>query len=75
LTSDEVGVVSVRVTITNGNGTTYESGNAVEVSPGTGLWSYMATASLSPGMPVEINVVAADRPGGTAVQNIPFTIP
>lgn len=75
LTSDDVGVVNVHVTITDGNGTTIESGNAVESVIGTGHWSYMATASIAPGIPVNINVVATDRPGGTAVQSIPYTIP
>lgn len=73
-TEDDTGVVSVQVSITDGNGTTYESGNAVEVKSGGGEWTYTTTTLMSPGMPVQINVVAKDRPGGTAEQNIPVTI-
>jgi hypothetical protein len=75
ITSDDVGVVNVRVTITDTTGTVIESGNAIEASFGTGCWAYMATVSIAPGYPVNINVVAEDRPGGTAVQNVPLTIP
>lgn len=71
---DDVGVVSVRVTITDNNGIVLESGNAIETSSGSGRWSYITTTFIGPDFPVNINVVAMDRPGGTAVQDMPLTI-
>jgi hypothetical protein len=67
--SDEFGVASVHVALTNlQNGAAIESGNAVETAPGSGLWVYTATVAVnSGGTTVKIDVVATDRPGGTAV--------
>ena len=69
LTADDVGVVSVNVTLKNGQGNLIESGNAVEYPVGTGQWSYTATAAVASGTSVTAYVTAADRPGGMATQN------
>ena len=61
---DDFGVVAVHVTILNGSGVTVESGNAV---PDAGGWVYTATQTLTSGTNAVVNVVATDRPGGTAV--------
>ena len=66
---DDFGVASVHVTITdsdNGNAL-IESGNAVETAVGSGQWVYTATAAVPAGTELKVNVVATDRPGGTAV--------
>jgi len=68
---DDFGVASVHVSITdsdNGNAL-IESGNAVETAVGSGHWVYTATAAVPAGTELKVNVVATDRPGGTAVIN------
>ncbi|MBC7876575.1 MAG: hypothetical protein H7Y59_05330 [Anaerolineales bacterium] len=66
--SDDFGVMSVRVTITNAqDNALIESGDAIETGSGSGLWLYSATNAVSNGTDVNISVVATDRPGGTAV--------
>ena len=67
---DDFSVASVHVTLTTfQTDEAIESGNAVETAPGSGLWLYTATAAMPAGTNVRINVVAADRPGGTAVDS------
>jgi hypothetical protein len=66
-TIDDVGVVRVQITITDGQGLSLESGLAVEKSPGNGSWIYTAKSAVPAGKTVTFNVVATDRPGGTAV--------
>ena len=61
---DDFGVVAVHVSIMNGSGVAVESGNAV---PDAGGWVYTATQTLTSGTNAIVNVVATDRPGGTAV--------
>jgi hypothetical protein len=64
---DDMGVVSVHVTLTNAqDGTLIESGNADETTPGSGQWVYAATVAVSAGTTVNFSVVATDRPGGMA---------
>lgn len=70
VTSDDFGVVNVHVKLTDPQGATIESGIAVEAPVGTGHWSYTATAAVPAGTIVGIQVIATDRPGGTAVHNI-----
>jgi hypothetical protein len=62
-------MVSVNVTLRNGQGTLIESGDAVECPAGTGQWNYTATASVASGTSVTAYVTAADRPGGMATQD------
>lgn len=49
-------------------GTTIESGQAVETSEGAGHWLYTATNNAPAGILAGIQVTATDRPGGTAVE-------
>ena len=74
LTADDFGVVSVNVTLRNGQGNLIESGNAVEYPVGTGQWSYMAQSNVASGTSVTAYVTATDRPGGMATQNAVTTI-
>ena len=66
-TCDDVGVVTVDVTLTTSDGTTIEKGQAVEPWPGTGQWEYVATASVAPGIQVFVEAQAFDRPGHRAL--------
>jgi hypothetical protein len=66
---DDFGVASVHVTLIDGqNGVAIENGSAVEIAAGSGLWDYTATVNVSSGTNVNINVVATDHPGGTAIE-------
>jgi hypothetical protein len=51
-----------------------ENGFAVETGADSGLWIYTATAIMPAGTNVRVNVVATDRPGGTAVESVDKTI-
>jgi hypothetical protein len=67
---DDFSVASVHVTINNlQTGVPIESGSAIETAPGSGLWLYTATSATPAEIEVQINVVATDRPGGTAVDS------
>jgi len=68
LTSDDLGVVRVHVSITDDQGNPIENGEAIETAQGSGSWIYTATVQSQP--IVNIQVVALDRPGGTAVVNV-----
>ena len=68
LTGDDFGVVKVHVAISDDQGNPIENGEAVETAQGSGAWTYTATVQGQP--VVKIQVVALDRPGGTAVMNI-----
>jgi hypothetical protein len=66
--SDDVGVQMVHVSISDDQGNPIEHGEAVEFG---GQWIYTATVQ---GQPIaRIQVVAQDRPGGTAMMNIDKT--
>ena len=65
VTSDDFGVAGVSVVITDADeGTTIESGQAVETSAGSGHWLYTATTNAPAGILAGIQVTATDRPGG-----------
>ena len=64
---DDFGVASVHVTITTPQGAVLESGNAVETASGSGQWLYTTTTNVSAEPTVNVQVVATDLPGGTAV--------
>jgi hypothetical protein len=66
--SDDFAVAGVSVTLRNESGSVIEGGAAIETVPGSGRWTYTATASVPPSSTVNVQVVATDRPGGTAVQ-------
>ena len=74
VTSDDFGVVTVHVSITDNEANAIESGDAVETAEGTGRWVYTATESLPAETNVIVNVVATDRPGGTAVRSNPKSL-
>jgi len=75
ITSDDFGVVNLHVAISNNQGgAIIESGQAIEYPVGTGRWNYTATAAVTPGTAVTIEVTATDRPGGTAVNTSAKTL-
>lgn len=69
--ADDLGVVSVHVSIIDGQDNSVESGSAVETPDG---WVYTATATLPQGTNAYIKVVAADRPGGTGLMKVSKTV-
>jgi hypothetical protein len=72
---DDFSVASVHVALVNAvNEAPIENGFAVETAPGSGLWIYTVTAAMPGKSDVRVNVVATDRPGGTAVESIVKTI-
>src|SRR6266508_1090902 len=66
-TQDDVGVVTVDVTLTTNDCTTIEKGQAVEPWASSGQWEYMATGTVAPGTQVFVVAQAYDRPGNRAV--------
>lgn len=68
-TADDFGVSLVNVTLFNAQSNEeIERGRALETGEGSGLWHYTAKTVVPAGTEVKVNVVAADRPGGTAVE-------
>ena len=65
MATDNGGVENTLVKISDGDTFEYESGQAVEVDPGTGYWMYTAISSIPAGTAVVINVKVSDRPGNT----------
>jgi hypothetical protein len=61
---DDIEVVEVNVTLTDGDGDMIESGEAVETPVSSGRWFYTTTATAPTGTTVRIGVTAVDRPGG-----------
>ena len=61
--SDEMGLVGVEVTLSSHDGALIERGDAIESAPGTGKWTYTATAPVSIGSEIFIEVVAIDHAG------------
>jgi hypothetical protein len=66
-TQDDVGAVTVDVTLTNIDGTTIEKGQAVELWANSGQWEYVATVPVAPGTQIFVVAEAYDRPGHRAV--------
>jgi len=73
-TQDDVGVVTVDMTLTTIDGTTIEKGKAVEPWPGSGDWEYIATVSVAPGTELLVEAQASDRPGSRAVRSETVTV-
>jgi hypothetical protein len=72
---DDFGVAKVHVALTQvSGGTPIESGYAVETAAGSGVWVYTAKLGVSAGSNVNVNVVATDHPGGTALDSFTKTI-
>lgn len=61
--SDNGGIANATVTISDGGIEVMESGQAAEVDPGTGYWSYSASRSIPTGVQVAVTVKVSDRPG------------
>ncbi len=61
---DDFMVTGVSLSLTQADGQTIESGEAVETPPKSGQWIYTATQAVSTGTMVRIAVTAKDRPGG-----------
>lgn len=66
--TDDFGVVKVHVRISDLSGNLIESGDAVNNTNGVGPWTY--TTQFAVDQPVNVEVVATDRPGGTTVTTI-----
>jgi hypothetical protein len=60
---DEIGLVSLEVSIDRVDGTDVEKGQAVETSVRSGKWIYTATAPVAPGSELFIEVVGTDYTG------------
>ena len=60
---DEIGLVSMNVSIDRIDGTDIETGQAVETSPRSGKWIYTATQPVALGSDIFIEVVATDYVG------------
>jgi hypothetical protein len=66
--TDDFAVASVFVKISDGQGNVLESGFATENIDSTSRWYYSARANVS--VPVTIEVVAKDYPGGATIQTV-----
>jgi hypothetical protein len=60
---DDVGLVSVEVSIDKADGTDIERGLAVEMGERTGFWTYTATQPVPLGTDIFIEVVGVDHTG------------
>jgi len=60
---DNGSVVNAMVTISDGDTHVFESGQATEVDPGTGYWTYGAITTIPAGTHVTVTVKVSDRPG------------
>ena len=65
--SDDFGVANVYVSLNTAEGTSFESGDAVETAPGSGHWTYSTQSVIASGAQVFVNATATDHPGGTAL--------
>jgi hypothetical protein len=66
--TDDFAVESVRVKITDGLGNVLESGPATANTDGSSRWYYSVTENAV--MPVTVEVIARDYPGGTTVKTV-----
>ena len=73
-TSDDFGVVKVQINILNVDGVKVETGQAVETAPGSGRWVYTAVSSFAVDSELTVQIVATDRPGGSATASQPITV-
>jgi hypothetical protein len=72
--SDDVGVVSVRVSLTRANGTPIETGPAAETPANSGRWVYTAVMAVPAGTQVIVTATATDRPGGIGTAEAQVTL-
>jgi hypothetical protein len=73
-TNDDVGVVSVAVSLASVDGTIIESGQAVEQGAGSGTWEYVATVPVPLGTDIFIEAEGYDRPGHRTVSSANPTV-
>lgn len=66
--TDDFEVMSVQVTIKNGQG--YETGAAVKSTDGLGRWVYTATTTIPQGASLTIEATATDRPGNKGTKSV-----
>ena len=62
---DDIEVTGVTVSLSDANGVSIESGDALQSPPKSGRWVYTAKAAVSAGKQVRVLVTATDHPGGT----------
>jgi hypothetical protein len=74
-TSDDLGIVSVYVSIRDDKGNIIENGYATEEPIGLGIWFYVASVSISSGTPVIVYFTVEDCLGGVAAKSESITIP
>jgi len=68
-THDDVGVVSVEVTLTTVDGTPIEKGQAIEAKTRSGNWVYTATVQVANGSDIFIEAEGFDRAGSRTVSS------
>jgi hypothetical protein len=73
-THDDVGVISVEVTLTTMDGTVIEKGQAVEAKVRSGNWVYIATAPVVQGTDIFIEAEGFDRAGNRTVSSANPTV-
>lgn len=61
---DDFQVTRLHLYVSNANGKTIESGDALETTANSGLWVYTATTAVPEGTNVGIAVTVSDRLGG-----------
>jgi hypothetical protein len=61
--TDDIGLADVEVKLIAQDGTLIEQGKAVEIGKRSGIWNYTATAQVTPGTDVFIEVEGIDHAG------------
>ena len=61
---DDFEVTGVHISVSDANGQSFESGDAVETPANSGRWVYATTTAVPAGTHVRIAVTASDQPGG-----------
>jgi hypothetical protein len=73
-TYDDVGVVSLEVTLTTVDGTPIEKGQAIEAKARSGNWVYTATTQVANGSDIFIEAEGFDRAGNRTVSSANPTV-
>jgi len=59
-TSDDFGIIDIRITIRDDQRNVFESGDAFEDPMGSGIWNYLATTEVPSDTHVIVQAVATD---------------